>query len=327
MSVDISVEILPANVSGNAIAGRAPDTDEARLTVTVVICTRHRSSELRKCLLAIARQQLMPDEVIVVDNSDGDRATENASREFNARYLIEPNVGLSRARNLGLAESKSTIVAFLDDDSVPESQWLGSLLEPFVDPKVAAVTGEALPPDVQPANLEDDSEPAVWFVSNRDKRWFEIAAFGGLGIGANMALRKETCADGPLFDVRLGRGGAIGGGEESHAFLTLLSRGFSAAHTSMAIVRHPAKPICLDQEATTAIAYWLLLLREFRGHRLELLRFLFRRLRHKPLYWRRNSPDLGPLVTSNWQTRFRASLAGLRLHLRSRSSRTDSETD
>ncbi|MGB6192022.1 MAG: glycosyltransferase family 2 protein [Terracidiphilus sp.] len=309
-----------ATASHNQAVAVPDEFEESRITGTVVICTRHRPDTLRKCLEAVAQQQLPPEEVIVVDNSAGDRATECAARDYGARYLVEPNLGLSRARNLGLAVSKSAIVAFLDDDSVPEPQWLGSLLEPFHNARVASVTGKTISSDAgSPGPCEEDP---VWFISNEDPKWFERAAFGALGIGANMAFRKDACAGSSFFDTRLGRGGAIGGGEESHAFLTLLCRGYSAAHTSKAVVSHPSKPMQVEQEASTAVAYWLLLLREFPGHRIELLHFLFRRLRHKPLDWRRDSPAFGPLVTSSWETRLKAVLAALRLLSRSQAAAT-----
>ena len=115
--------------------------EESDLTTTIVICTRNRPTLLRKCLEGIAHLERTPDEVIVVDNTSGDEETEAVAREFAAVYTFEPIQGLSRARNRGLAESNSEIVAYLDDDAVPDERWLKFLLEPFADPRVAVVTG------------------------------------------------------------------------------------------------------------------------------------------------------------------------------------------
>ncbi len=94
------------------------------LTAAVVICTRNRPIALRKCLEAVARLTRTPDEVVVVDNSSGDKETESAAREYSARYTLEPIEGLSRARNRGLIEGNSDIVAYLDDDAMPDERWL-----------------------------------------------------------------------------------------------------------------------------------------------------------------------------------------------------------
>ena len=68
-------------------------------TVTVVICTRNRPADLQRCLEAIAHLERGPDEVIVVDNTSGDKETEAVARDFGAVYIVESAVGLSRARN------------------------------------------------------------------------------------------------------------------------------------------------------------------------------------------------------------------------------------
>ena len=254
----------------------------------------------------------------MVDNSAGDKETESAAREFSARYAVEPMAGLSRARNRGLTESNFEIIAYLDDDTVPDERWLGFLLAPFADLGVAAVTGEVISPE---SSVSGNESETVRSLSKNNPKWFEIAAFGGLGIGANMALRKTACTGWKVFDERLGRGAPIEGGEESHVFVALLSLGYCAVHNPAAKVIHPSKPIRVEQAAPRAIAYWLLLFFEFPEHRLELIQFLFRRLRHKPLTWQRSSPDLGPIITSGWRVRINACLAGILLYLRARKSK------
>jgi hypothetical protein len=292
---------------------------DIELTSSIVICTRNRPVPLRKCLEAISHLEPAPDELIVVDNSAGDKQTESAALQFSARYLVEPLRGLSRARNRGLAESNSEIVVFVDDDAVPTATWLGHLVEPFTDPSVAVVTGETIDEGSVGSRIEE--EPART-LSNKDAKWFEIATFGGLGIGANMALRKSACKGWKVFDERLGRGAPFRGGEEQYAFARLISLGYSAVHIPAALVVHPSEiRISIEQSASYAIAYWWLLFFDFPGHRLQLVQFLFRRLRHKPLSWPRSSPDLGPIITSGWRVRIKAGLAGTLLYLRARKSK------
>ncbi len=283
--------------------------------VTIVICTCHRPALLRKCLTAISHLDPAPNEVIVVDNTAGDIETEFAAREFSARYIVEPTPGLSRARNRGLREGGSEIIAYLDDDAEADEHWLDSLLEPFDDPSVAVVTGDTRSPGSSTAG---DLKP-VRYLSNKNPQWLEIAAFGGLGVGANMALRKSACTTAEVFDERLGRGAPLHGYEEHHAFARLLSHGYSAAHVPAASVVHPSETrTSVEKEAAFMIAFWWLLFFEFPGHRFELVRFLLRRLRHKPVDWTRNAPDTGRIITSEWRVRFKAGLSGTLLYFRSR---------
>ncbi|HEY2467801.1 MAG TPA: glycosyltransferase family A protein [Terracidiphilus sp.] len=113
--------------------------------VSVVICTRKRPVLLKRCLTAVARLNPAPTHIIlVVDNSKGDKDTEDVAREFGARYIIEPKPGLNRARSRGLAECETEFVAFLDDDVVPAPNWLGTLLASSAQGKATGSTGKIL---------------------------------------------------------------------------------------------------------------------------------------------------------------------------------------
>ena len=305
-----------------SLAGRSlqldspPVIEDSVLTATIVICTRNRPGPLRECLEGIAHMERAPDEVIIVDNTLGNKETEAVAREFAAVYIVEPIQGLSRARNRGLAESKSGIVAYLDDDATPDVHWLGLMLEPFKDPQVTVVTGRIITPE---SLAGDCTKRTVRSLSNKDSEWFEIATFGGLGLGSNMAFRRNACAGQKIFDERLGRGAPFEIAEENYAFAVHLSRGYTAVHLPHAIVFHPfVAPCDIKREARNSIAFSMLLFSEFPGHRLDLLRFLFRRALRKPLTWPRDSPDPGEIITSGWHVLLAASLSAILLFFRTK---------
>ncbi len=285
------------------------------LTASIVICTCHRAAQLRTCLQAVSRLHPGPAEVLIVDNTSGDPATKAAALDFGARYILEPTPGLSRARNRGLKESASSIAAFLDDDAEPIPGWLAHLLEPFSDGNVASVTGDTW--ESLPASAPSSAKPTR-FLGSSDPLWFERANFGGLGFGTNMALRKAACGGRPIFDERLGRGAPLWIAEESHAFTTLIARGYRAAHVPAAIVIHPSKPRDIQREAATSFAYWLLLFFEFPAHRMDLLRFLARRLSGQKLPWPRDPQEPGEVLSSGWRVQIKAMLQGARLYFRNR---------
>jgi glycosyltransferase involved in cell wall biosynthesis len=292
------------------------------LTISIVVCTRNRPTLLRNCLDSLTRLSPAPDEVIVIDNTAGEKETESVAREFSARYIIESEPGLSRARNRGLFESKSEIVAYLDDDALPGERWLGFLVEPFEDPSIALVTGGIIPPAFRGKFI--GQEPTR-FLSNCDRRWFETAAFGGLGIGTNMALRKYACMGWKVFDERLGRGAPYQGMEEHHTFVRILSLSYGAAHVPAAIVFHSSqKPDDIKREVRNQIAYTMLLISEYPGHCLDLLRFLLRRVRRKPLSWPRDAPDPGEMVTSGWRVLLGATFMAVPFFFRTQGSKDKS---
>src|SRR5206468_3094455 len=115
----------------------------------VVVCTRHRPEHLDRCLQALSLLNYEYFHVVVVDNSSGDARTCGVARSWGATYMVEPVVGLSRARNLGACTSDTEVVAFLDDDSLAEPEWLASLACEFKDPQVMAAAGRTLPLSVE----------------------------------------------------------------------------------------------------------------------------------------------------------------------------------
>jgi glycosyltransferase involved in cell wall biosynthesis len=283
-------------------------------TATVAICTRNRPVVLQKCLAAVARLNPAPAYVIVIDNSEGNRDTRKVAVDYGARYIIEPVRGLCRARNRALTECDTDILAFLDDDVTPTSNWLRHLIEPFSDERTGASAGSVIPPDTL---LIDHPHQSSRDLSNQDPHWFEIATFGGLGFGENMALRKRACTPGKFFDERLGRDGPFEIGDESYAFASILARGHRVVYTPSAVVHHPLPTRTeVDRDARNSFSYWLLLFSEFPDQRLNLLRVLVRRLRGRKLEWKPNPQDPCEVTSRRLNWKINAAFRGFVLFLR-----------
>ncbi len=110
-------------------------------TVSVVIVSRDRPRALDLCLTGVSQLDYPAFEVIVVACPQGAAAVE-ARSDADAIKLVaydEPNI--SAARNRGVAQAAGEIVAFLDDDAVPEPTWLHHLTQPFAEPAVSAAGG------------------------------------------------------------------------------------------------------------------------------------------------------------------------------------------
>src|SRR5580704_18928318 len=103
------------------------------LSISVVICTRNRISYLRSAVNSVILQASNSPlaEVIVVDNGSTD-STADFVRSLcptfpNVKYIFEPSLGLSHARNSGLRAAQGQYIAFLDDDAVAEDGWLSQI--------------------------------------------------------------------------------------------------------------------------------------------------------------------------------------------------------
>ncbi|MGJ8596880.1 glycosyltransferase family 2 protein [Sulfitobacter sp.] len=110
-------------------------------TVSVIIVSRGRPDALLRCLTAVAQVQYRPFEVVVVACPAGIAVTETFEILPNIKCIAFDEANISVARNLGLVNAAGEIVAFIDDDAVPEPQWLHHLVAPAVRSDVAAMGG------------------------------------------------------------------------------------------------------------------------------------------------------------------------------------------
>lgn len=108
--------------------------------VTIVVPVRDRPDELACCLAALRRHSGdIP--IIVVDDASGDadQTARIAAGAGAALVRLDANRGPAGARNTGLREVGTPVVAFVDSDCVVGPGWLDALLPHFADPQVAAV--------------------------------------------------------------------------------------------------------------------------------------------------------------------------------------------
>jgi glycosyltransferase involved in cell wall biosynthesis len=117
------------------------------MTATIIICTHNRAALLARAVAgARAEAEAYGASVLVVDNASTDDTpavlTALASRAGpHLRIIHEPHLGLSAARNRGLAETRGEVAVYLDDDAVPRPGWLAALLAPYTAAGVACVGG------------------------------------------------------------------------------------------------------------------------------------------------------------------------------------------
>lgn len=76
-------------------------------------------------------------EVVVVADPVG----LEVAKAYPVKTVLFEERNISAARNLGIAAAAGAVVAFIDDDAVPEPLWLAHLTRPFVDPQVVAAGG------------------------------------------------------------------------------------------------------------------------------------------------------------------------------------------
>jgi succinoglycan biosynthesis protein ExoM len=223
------------------------------MNISVCICTFRRPQLLSVLLNAIATQTWCQDdnhvEIVVVDNDPEHSAkiilknwqsTTKCSLIFS--HVSQANIAV--ARNTTLMLATHDWIAFIDDDEVPESDWLFNLVKTQKEFNADAVFGPVLP-----RYLTDTPQ---WII---DGAYFDRPRFKtGTAIGIENArtgnvLIASQCfkhIDGP-FDIAFGRTG----GEDSLFFRDIL--------TSQPIfVWCDQAPVSEDVPLTRANHIWLL---------------------------------------------------------------------
>jgi glycosyltransferase involved in cell wall biosynthesis len=224
------------------------------MKASVIICTHNRASLLLDLLKSFKDQSVPPDryELIVVDNASSDTTRDivnEVSVEMkNLKYLHEPELGLSRARNTGIKNAQGEIIVFVDDDICPEANWLEVLITSFesYSPRPLCVGGRILPKwqAQKPDWLPDNSKlrPLSLLDWGDHPIWLSTPSLGG----GNLAIRKSALSHIGGFDKKLGRVGKKLMSMEEILFLFLVLQEYgkqSLLYQPKAVVYH-----CIPQD-------------------------------------------------------------------------------
>jgi glycosyltransferase involved in cell wall biosynthesis len=181
-------------------------------------------------------------EVIIVDNAPTSDSTAALVADYPYQYICEPRPGQNYARNRGAAVARYPIIAYTDDDCVPDPNWLLGLTAPYADPQVGATTGLVMPLELEtPAQQRFEDYSA-------HRRIFQERVFRApqlspsmadkVGIGANMSVRRPLLDHLGGFDVRFDGGTPTLSGGDTELFSRVLASGATIVYRPDALVWH-----------------------------------------------------------------------------------------
>ena len=195
--------------------------------VSVVVCTYNGAATLADCLDGLENLDYPDYEVIVVSDGSTDAVPQIAS-EYDVRLVETENRGLSSARNTGLRAATGEIVAYTDDDTRPDVDWLKYLAHTFTTTDYAAVGGpNPLPPyarGLEQCVSNAPGGPTHVLLTDRDAEHIP---------GCNMAFRKSALEAVGGFDPQFRVAG-----DDVDICWQLLDRGFKLGFNPGAVVWH-----------------------------------------------------------------------------------------
>lgn len=202
-------------------------------TIGVVIPTLGRES-LRRALLSVARQALLPDEVVVVNNGPdhlGSARTEELTgtcAPVPLRLLsLPPFSGPAIARNVGAWHMSADFVAFLDDDDEFSDEYLSTIM-------AAMLSGNGhlfYPTKVWPSSSGGVLKEKRLRDLDRNK-WFErLYRHENHGFGGNLVIERNT-----FFELG-GFRTDLPSGEDRALAMAALKSGVDICYVEEAVVR------------------------------------------------------------------------------------------
>ncbi|MEL7090859.1 MAG: glycosyltransferase family 2 protein [Pseudomonadota bacterium] len=213
------------------------------LPVSVVVVSRDRPDALKRCLMGISQLRYPAFEVVVVADQGGVATAQSLPFSNDLKIVPFDQSNISRARNLGISHAAGEVVAFIDDDAVPEPSWLMHLAAPFLRDHVAAAGGfvrgrngitfqyKARSVDTRGQTQDIDAEP------NRATVFTPKTGRAIKTEGTNMAVRRDVLI-------------ALEGFDPAYAFfldetdlnLRIAREGLATAVVPMAQVHHGFAP-------------------------------------------------------------------------------------
>ncbi len=126
--------------------------------VSVIVCSYNGGKTLGDCLRALDQVEYPDFEVVLVDDGSKDDTQQIVARWLQERTrnpkptqpsfqsIVQPNMGLSYARNAGAKAAKGEIFAYTDSDCMPDPDWLYYLIGTLLSGNFAGVGGPNISP-------------------------------------------------------------------------------------------------------------------------------------------------------------------------------------
>ncbi len=207
----------------------SPGPADGRLPyVSVAVCTNNGAATLRECLEGVLGLRYPRYEVIVVSDGSTDESPQIAAEFDGVRVIETPRGGLASARNTAMEAAHGEIVAYIDDDAIPDPDWLTHLARSFGSGPYAAAGGPNIPPPesgrVAQCVANAPGGPAHVLVSDRDAEHIP---------GCNMAIRTDALRRIDGFDTQF-----RAAGDDVDVCWRLLDSGARIAFSPGAVVYH-----------------------------------------------------------------------------------------
>ena len=175
-----------------------------KIDFTVVIPTYNGAKRVNAVLDSLKLQQFTQNltwEIIVIDNNSIDHTKQviqeyqkNWQEDCPLKYFCEEKQGAAFARQRGINEANSSLVGFLDDDNIPDANWVQSADDfaqqhPQAGAFASLITGEF---EVQPPPNFDRIKPFLALTDRGSQPLLYNPTLKYLPPSAGLVVRKKA---------------------------------------------------------------------------------------------------------------------------------------
>jgi len=218
--------------------------------IAAIICTHNRAEYLGAAIDSLLTQNFHDFQIIIVDNASTDNTKEIIEARLpnpKLKYIYEPVLGLSVARNTGAQATSTPILAYLDDDAEASPQWLQVLVSAYQNnPKLAIAGGQVTliwPEGITPPNWISQELSGCLGYYDLGENPLYINNPGLTPRGLNYSIRRTFLEQVGGFDISLGRiGKKLLSNEELYMTELALEQGWQVAYLPEAKVAHHVAP-------------------------------------------------------------------------------------
>lgn len=213
--------------------------------ISVCIATYRRPERLSKLLTDLARQETLPEQVVVVDNDATGSARDVVERHraensrFRIDYDIQPERNIALTRNRSVAMAQGDWLAFVDDDERAPEAWLRQLQEAAAQHQADGILG--------PVVAHVPAEAPAWIRRGRFYDFARMASGGQVPLNhmrfGNVLLRAAPVrAQAGPFDPNYG----LTTGEDADLLIRMVGAGARIIWCDEAVVYEPVEPARLS---------------------------------------------------------------------------------
>jgi GT2 family glycosyltransferase len=109
------------------------EISQTKIPISVCIPTMNRPEELKRCLISILEQIVLPREIIIVDDGSLEPAVfKNMIEPYvNFKYFKKGKPSLSASKNITKTLASEDLILILDDDTLLDKEYIQNIYEVF----------------------------------------------------------------------------------------------------------------------------------------------------------------------------------------------------